>query len=185
MDIIRQAEEYARNMYPERDIFHGWEHIEEVRRNVRKLADFFPECDFRNLDLAAIFHDIDYSKPEDHVSNSIRIAEEFLVSMNYEIGDIQKVKSIMRAHGSPESCKKENMLEGQMLYDADKMTRITPQGFVTLTLYCVVYMKMKLPEAVQYARKRVRWLHKSLNIGYSENIISDDYAELKKILRKL
>ena len=167
------------------DIFHGWKHVEEVRANVRKLADFFPECDFRNLDLAAIFHDIDYSDPEFHTANSIRLAEEFLVSMNYEIADIQKVKSIMRAHNTPESCKKEALLEGQMLYDADKMSRLTPEGFVKSMLYRIMHGKMTIPEAMVDAKKKTRSIYASLNFGYSQKMVEEDYNEVKRILRKI
>jgi len=123
MGIIEKAEEYAKKKYEKNDSSHQWEHAETVRKIALELAKHFDKIDLEALNLAAIFHDIDYSSPHLHTENSIKVAEKFLRENEYPEDKIRKVKEIIFSHTTHlrKQFGEAKLTEGKILYDADKI----------------------------------------------------------------
>lgn len=131
-NTIELAKEFAKNEYAQHDQVHQWDHVEEVMDVALKLAKSHPEVDLEVLQLAVIFHDINYENYETHVEKSIDVAEAFLNKHNYPRKRTQKVLDAILAHSGPHRRKlgDTNLLEGQILYDADKFGLAkSPGGF--------------------------------------------------------
>ena len=120
--IIQKAEEFAIDEYKKNDSAHQWKHIKEVMKRALEIAKKFKDIDYESLKLAIIFHDIDYSSYENHVEDSIKIAEEFLKENDYPNEKIKKIKEMMLNHSTPHRKKfgKAKLIEGKIIYDADK-----------------------------------------------------------------
>jgi len=120
--IIQKAEKFAKKEYKKNDSAHQWKHIKEVMKRALRIAKNLKDIDYEILKLAIIFHDIDYSSYENHVKNSIKIAERFLKENDYPNEKIKEVKEIMLNHSTPHRKKigEARLIEGKIIYDADK-----------------------------------------------------------------
>ena len=127
MGIIDKAGEFAKEEYRKNDPKHRWGHVEAVFERAKEIGRDFEEVDWEALELAIIFHDIDYSSYETHVDKSVEIAEKFLKENNYPVERIEKVKEIMLNHSGPHRRKfgDAKLLEGKIIYDADKSIFLT------------------------------------------------------------
>ncbi len=127
MDIIKKSEDFAKKEYLKNDYIHRWDHVLEVRERALELSKKFKGIDLEALKLAIIFHDIDYSNPHSHTESSIKVADNFLRKNNYPKNRIEKVKEIIFSHTT--HLRKEfgeaKLIEGKILYDADKTTADT------------------------------------------------------------
>ena len=132
MDIIITAKEFAQNEYVKNDPKHQWGHIEEVMQRAMEIVTVLEKKDIpvdkEALQLAIIFHDIDYESYETHVDASMSVAKEFLEQHNYPEERIAKVVNIMRDHSTPHRKKfgDAQLIEGKIIYDADKSIYLTP-----------------------------------------------------------
>jgi len=126
MDIIKVSKKFAKIEYKKNDKKHQWSHVENVMCTALKLVKFYPAADLEILELAIIFHDIDYHKYETHVEESIKLAEKFLKKNNYPNNKIAKVLQVMIAHSGPHIKKlgKTKLIEGKIIYDSDKFQLI-------------------------------------------------------------
>lgn len=134
MDIFKLAEDFAKKEYLKNDPMHQWEHIEAVRKRAMEIASQLNNVDYELLHLSITFHDIDYHSDStfeknynNHVDNSIKVAEKFLKEQNFPKERIDKVKQIMMDHSTPHRKKfgESKIIEGKILYDADKSIFIT------------------------------------------------------------
>jgi len=129
MDIIKKATIFAKEEYQKNDSKHQWAHVEKVMKRALEIARQLDNVDYELLKLAVIFHDIDYNSEltcdenyKNHVENSIKVAEEFLMKSNYPKEQIIKLKQAMLSHSGPHRRKlgESKIKEGKILYDADK-----------------------------------------------------------------
>jgi len=132
--IVKKAREFAIKEYKKNDPKHQWNHVEAVMKRALEIAGQLKEVDYELLELSVIFHDIDYhSEPtygenyNNHVENSIGIAEEFLERNNYPQENIRKLKQVLLDHSTPHRKRlgDSKIIEGKILYDADKSIFIT------------------------------------------------------------
>lgn len=123
MFIIEKSEQFAKERYKKNDTDHQWSHVEKVRKIALELVKKFKNIDLEALQLAIIFHDIDYSNPKLHTENSVEVAEKFLQRNNYPKAKIEKVREIMLSHTTHLRRKfgEARLTEGKILYDADKI----------------------------------------------------------------
>jgi len=93
------------------------------------------------LELAVIFHDIDYSSYEKHVENSIKVANQFLEDNNYLQERIKKITEVITNHSTPhrKNYGDAKSIEGKVLYDADKSLFINSENY--LRYYPLLYLK--------------------------------------------
>lgn len=135
ISIINKAIEFAKIEYKKNDPFHGWGHIENVTKRALEIVEKINnKVDYELLELAIIFHDIDYNSEKDfeenynnHVDNSVKIAEAFLTKNRYPKERIEKVKQIMLDHSTPHRKKlgEAKSIEGKVIFDSDKSIFIT------------------------------------------------------------
>ena len=131
-DIFKISEEFARIEYAKHDNQHQWSHVQEVMNIALKLAESYPQTDLEILKLAVIFHDVNYESYETHVENSIEVAKNFFNQQKYPEDRTKHVLEAMLSHSGPHRRKlgDTNLIEGKILYDADKFRAATTQeGF--------------------------------------------------------
>lgn len=100
-------------------VYHNYKHTEEVVESVKKLAgkQNLNADDIEIVTLAAWFHDIGFiEKSINHEDASVKIAEEYLRSINYSEEKIAKVIGCINATRYPQLPK--NYLE-EIIADAD------------------------------------------------------------------
>lgn len=92
-----------------------------------EIAVNFNHVDYEALQLAVIFHDIEYISYKDHPDASVIVAEKFLREYDYPEDQIAKIKEIMLNHSTPHrrTIGKAKLIEGKIIYDADKSIFIT------------------------------------------------------------
>lgn len=130
--ILKLSEEFAKREYAKHDEQHQWDHVEEVMNVALKLASYYPKTDLEILKLAVLLHDIHYESYETHVEKSMDVAKNFLLRNGYPTDRTQLVLNVMIAHSGPHRRKlgDTNMIEGKIIYDADKFrAATTPEGF--------------------------------------------------------
>jgi HD superfamily phosphodiesterase len=136
MNIIDKAIDFAKKEYQKNDKHHSWNHIMDVFDRARLISQNYQNIDTELLDLAIIFHDIDYhseSTPElnytNHVDNSVEVAKKFLETNQYPNDRLNKVIEIMLDHSRPhrEVRGDASSIEGEVIFDADKSIFISTQ----------------------------------------------------------
>ena len=127
MNVLKEAKEFAKKEYQKNDSFHQYSHVQNVMKRALQIAGSFKDVDYEALKLAIIFHDIDYSSYENHPDASVVVAETFLKDHGYPTYRIEKIKEIMINHSTPHRIKlgEARLLEGKIIYDADKSIFIT------------------------------------------------------------
>ena len=124
--MIEKVNKYVNNHYDQDE--YNWKHNEFVTRNALKLGKIF-DADLEVLEIAARFHDIDYSRGKDyHTKDSAEFAYQFLSEEGY--GRAEEVRHAIMCHTSSTVKDIENpSIEGKILHDADKMWTLSPIGF--------------------------------------------------------
>ncbi len=142
MNIIEAAEEFAKIEYLKNDDFHQWHHILNVLERAMLISRNFENIDDEALKLAIIFHDVDYSDYNLHPDNSVNVAVSFLVKNNYPVERIEKVKEIMLNHSTPHRKRlgEAKLLEGKIIYDADKSISMTKKDDFYNKYYPYLYL---------------------------------------------
>lgn len=123
-DIITAAEDHVRQIFEQKipsDIYtyHNWVHTTQVRDEVLLLARHagVSNGDLELLNLAALFHDSGFSESyAGHEDVSMRIAKDFLTSMNYPKDRIDAIVRFIEV--TKIGVKPENKLEA-LMKDAD------------------------------------------------------------------
>lgn len=151
MDILKKTEYFARKRYKKNNKFHQYTHVEAVLKRsleIIKNMDNSENIDLEALKLAIIFHDIDYSSYETHVDNSVKVAEKFLNENNYPKTKIKRIIEIMYNHSTPHQKRfgKAKLIEGKIMYDADKSLFITKIYMTDKKTYKKYFSKLYLKE---------------------------------------
>ena len=116
---------FAKKMVASNDRFHKMSHILEAARNAVWLAKE-EGADVGVCWTSAMLHDICKSKPGNHGTNGAVKAEKFLVSIGMEKASMKKVVDAIHFHNKEFA---SGSLERKILWDADKMTVMSPSGF--------------------------------------------------------
>ena len=94
-----------------------------------------PAIDLDVLTIAAYLHDISTVAHgfHEHQVKSAEMAEEFLRTLDAPAEQVQKVKQAILAHtsGHTEEEEPDSLMEGRILYDADKLGRLSGLAVVT------------------------------------------------------
>ena len=94
-----------------------------------------PEIDLDVLTIAAYLHDISTVAHgfHEHQVKSAEMAEEFLHKLDISSEQVQKVKQTILTHTQAHDAEEESnaLIEGHILYDADKLGRLSGLAVVT------------------------------------------------------
>ena len=121
--IIPEVEKYIYNLFSEKlgsdYVYHNLTHTQRVVAKAKEIAEDseLPKTDIENLEIAAWFHDIGYIKgSENHEEESVKIAEEFLISKKFTAKRIETISGLIMATKMSHGPKNE--LE-KIIADAD------------------------------------------------------------------
>lgn len=102
--IIQKSEAFVQQLFNEKltvdHVFHDIEHTNSVRHYALLIGkeQSLDDSTLEILDLAALFHDTGYTEAyAGHEAISIRIAEDFLKSINYNTDKIEQIKDCIEA----------------------------------------------------------------------------------------
>ena len=127
---LELCREYGRKGYRKNGKRHQWRHVIEVKKIAMIISHEFPEVDLELLELAVIFHDIRYQNYETHVEDSVACARKVLKNLRYLPNQINLVTEAIYSHSGPHRREQgdTDLLEGKILYDADKFTLLKFPG---------------------------------------------------------
>jgi len=180
MDITEAAAAHARATYEAGD----FPHITEVAAYGRQLAAL-TGADQEIVMIAAYFHDISRasSGPEGHNVKSAEMARQWLSRRGYPLERLERVATAIVAHmlPAPDTGREAVPLEGQILYDADKLSRA--QGVALLGALVHLGTKVsweqasyaELAEAMRQARRVTRETFGSLYTAAARELAEPGY----------
>ncbi|MBV9614744.1 MAG: HD domain-containing protein [Ktedonobacteraceae bacterium] len=136
-EVIQSVSRYTEEVLGQ----EGFRYVSSVVANCKMLAleleaqDDTIVLDSDALTLAAYLHDISTAQHgfQDHQVQSAAMAVEFLQGLGVPAEQIQKVEQIILAHADavPTDQQNEAPIEGMILYDADKLGRLSGLAVVT------------------------------------------------------
>lgn len=103
---------------------YRWEHVKAVVAQARKLAKI-TGADSDIVEAAAWLHDVKkYENSAKHAELGACFAKEFLPTTNFPKKKVDSVAEAIRVHAGLWRDKPLEILEDQILWDADKLTKI-------------------------------------------------------------
>ncbi|MCP4427635.1 MAG: HD domain-containing protein [Chloroflexi bacterium] len=102
---------------------YRWEHVKAVVALAVKLAEF-TGADAEIVEAAAWLHDIRKEKKDRHPQEGAKFAREFLPQTDFPKKKIQAVAQAIEKHMGLWRDKPLRKLESQVLWDADKLSKI-------------------------------------------------------------
>lgn len=163
---------------------YNWIHNEYVTQKALELGKNLG-ADLEILEIAARFHDIDYSKGKEfHTQDSVNLAEKFLLDAKYPKNKVAKVKTAILCHTSSViKTMKNPSKEGKILHDADKMWSMTPQGFTRMIAH--LYKKDTSYRFMKFCLKKQLGLFENLFFDESKKMIKDSFKICRAFFKKL
>lgn len=170
---IKEVEKFAKKKLPE---YYVKEHILFVVDKVNYLCDFYPEADREVALISGWLHDVvhpvaGYAK-DDHNMASAKAAKEFLESANYNKNKLKKVIHCIKAHRTSRP-PDPRTIEAKIVFSADNLSHFDNFDFMAKIMGTdEAYKKIQrdlthksmLPEAVEYAKKKMKKIKKKYNI---------------------
>ena len=118
------------------DYAHNFDHTRRVFRLAMKIAETHPEADGDVLKAAVILHDIGRSDPTvAHAKKGAAIAKEWLTENGYGEAFAEKVSRVISSHSDKDEARDAG-IEGEILWDADKLEMTGVIGALRALLYC-------------------------------------------------
>jgi HD superfamily phosphodiesterase len=134
VEVVSAVARYAEDMLSQEAYLHVSAVVANCKMLVAQLEDTC-DVDMDALIIAGYLHDISTATHgfHDHHLKSAEMAGEFLQELDVPTEHIRKVEQIILAHVNPVSSdERENVsLEGLILYDADKLGRLSGLAVVT------------------------------------------------------
>lgn len=187
--VIKYVEGIFEEKYDKRSTYHSLDHTREVAEAAEKIGknSNLNDEEMEAVIIAAWFHDTGYLfQHDDHESHSVKIAEEFLKSIQYPEDKLKRVIDCILA--TRMNIIPNNLME-EVIHDADYINLANPDNFRQSTL-------LRL-EAVNYGGKEPtedEWLAAELEFlvnhryytEYARNKLQKKKSEnIKKIQKKL
>jgi len=102
---------------------YRWEHVQAVVALALRLA-MLTGADLDVVEAAAWLHDIRKDAKQDHPQEGAAYAREFLAQTDFPAGKIEQVADAIEAHMGLYLDEPVTGLEAQVLWDADKLSKI-------------------------------------------------------------
>ena len=133
MDILKQAEGFAREIFAGDASGHDMDHTLRVLRMARYIARE-EGADLQTVQLAALLHDVDDRKISPDTCETLERAGEFLRSHHVETEQAEHILQII-ASISFSSGGKPATLEGKCVQDADRLDAMGAVGIARAVAY--------------------------------------------------
>lgn len=102
---------------------YRWEHVVAVHALAMKLADL-TGADQEIVEAAAWLHDVAKDAGDDHPQEGAAFARDFLAETDFPPEKIERVAEVIEAHMGLWREEPLDYLESQVLWDADKLTKL-------------------------------------------------------------
>lgn len=121
----RKIIQFAKECTAQNDPYHDFEHLKETAENAVMLAEK-EGADIEICWTSAMLHDICRECPGNHGTEGGKKAKEFLLGIGTDEEFAEKVREAIYYHNKE---FRNGSLERQIVWDADKLTVMTPEGF--------------------------------------------------------
>jgi uncharacterized protein len=165
---------------------HGWGHTLRVLENARRIS----RVEGGHWDLIEAMtwlHDIGrkYEDPQkqDHAELSAEIAEPFLRTLNLSPPIISEIIDGIKVHSFSRG-KKTEMLEAQILSDADKLDALGAVGIFRASAYQYQH-KQGLQEVLRHFEEKLLILDQKMYLHTSKRIAAERIERLKQYRSQL
>jgi len=141
-EIIEKTEKYVKKIYKKKKSkFHSWDsHIEYVVNHARYIAKK-EKLNVNIVVMGTLLHDIGRNKEtrkiKDHGIISAKEAEKYLKKLKIDSKIIDHIKDTIMYHSDNINLAKTK--EALAVYDADKLDRAGPRGFIRYTSIATRY----------------------------------------------
>jgi uncharacterized protein len=129
MDLIMTLENKMEKLYKNSPPDHEITHVLRVIENV-KIIGKKENADMDVLIPAAILHDISVTNQRQHAVLGAEKARKILKGLDVDKERVEKICSAIRQHSVDNPTKDKRTLEGDCLFDADKLDAIGALGVV-------------------------------------------------------
>jgi uncharacterized protein len=179
MEPTKALEERLPELYKDNSCDHDLGHIRRVVRNARLVGER-EGADLSVLLPAAMLHDIALRKGslaetnEKHAVLGAERARGILKGLGFK--NIEKICSTIMQHSLDSPTKEPRTMEGDCLFDADKLDAITPVGAIR---YFQERALAKNTDPVKAAEYFLKWLE---NFGFRTKTARDMGSDRKDVL---
>jgi len=152
---MKLLEDHRARLMSKKDVAHDRSHVYRVLNQAMDLGQSY-EVDLDVLGAACLLHDIARDKEDqglclDHAYEGGQMAYDLLMGLDWPEDKAEKVKACIDHHRKKRD-PKELSLEGQLLFDADKLDQIGGLGLIRQISHCQVLgqtLDQGLIEAIQ------------------------------------
>jgi len=184
--VIRKVRDILNNKL-DQSVSHRWDHVERVYKRAIKLVEMIGES--RNIDeeilkIAALLHDIDqpYNNKQNHVSKSLKKAEEILYELNYPANKIQKVLRVILEHSSEDN-KQPSTPEAKILFDADKLDGLGAIGIARV--FALSGQQGLTPsQAIEWYKQKIKKALPMMQTNIAKKIVERELAYVNSFFEK-
>lgn len=118
------------------DYAHSFDHVSRVFHSAMRIAEGHPEADKDALKAAVILHDIGRSDlTVAHAKMGAVMAKQWLIQNGYGEEFAGKVARVISSHSDRDEARQAG-IEGEILWDADKLEMTGVIGMLRAMLYC-------------------------------------------------
>jgi uncharacterized protein len=177
----------------EKDDIHGFSHVERVYDLCLKFGKIL-KANLKILQIAALLHDIGrihenstIKNKENHAELSAKIANEFLLSLDFSLSqeDNRHIIHCIRSHSFSNKSNPQT-LEAKILSDVDKLDALGAIGLYR-TIGFTVKKDGGLDQVIEHLENKIMKLKNQLHLDISkemaeerEKIIHDFYQKILK-----
>ena len=145
---------------------YRWEHVQAVVKSAVQLAKLV-EADVDVVEAAAWLHDVLKGLGEKHAKEGAMFARNYLPQTDFPPSKIELVARCIEEHSGLWRDKPLTLLESQVLWDADKLTKIGVTAIVHWMGLDLLRGKMKTTEDVIARLDSAEWRSKTVESMHS------------------
>lgn len=161
MKLAAQTEVKRKRNQPADAFNYRWEHVQAVVQVAKKLAKK-TGADSEVVEAAAWLHDVAKLKGEKHPEAGAKKAKEILQQTNFPPKKIERVAKAIAEHKGLFLTKPLKNLESQVLWDADKLTKIGQTGLIQISTMLIQQSKISSTEAMIKEWREANWPAKTV-----------------------
>lgn len=166
---------------------YRWEHVQAVVRTAVKLAKL-TNADLEIVEAAAWLHDICKDAGEKHPQEGAKFARKFLAKTDFPNKKIEPVAEAIADHMGLWRNKPLKKLESQILWDADKLTKIGTLAIFHWTGNWLTKGKPITTKEILENGRSVNWIEKtvaSMHTKPAQIAAKKRYKRFKKVWEQL
>ncbi len=161
---------------------YRWEHVKAVVKLANKLSKL-TGADPEIVEAAAWLHDIAKIKGERHPQVGAKLAKQVLGRTNFPPEKIKKVAQSIADHQGLWLNKPLKSLESQVLWDADKLTKIGATAAMHQSGMLMVNGKFSDTEDLISSARQNNWMHRTVKSMHTKPARRAAKKRLKRYIK--